>query len=379
MIETPWSWSGSRWWTFDFHAHTPASDCYGNGPNQATLSQLTPRDWLLDYMKAGIDCVAVTDHNSGAWFDQLKDALGRLFEERPEGFRRLVLFPGMEISVHGGVHLLAILGTEKSTADLDVLRGAVGFNGTPGSSDEVTAKSFKEVVEEINRVDGIAIPAHVDGPKGLFENAQGTTLKQALDCGSIFAMEMLYPDRVGPQLYVDGKIRWTEVRGSDSHHPSADSDDVDGKASRFPGSHFTWVKMGKPSLDGLRLALLDGDMSVRRSDGQSGDPNEHAENVLESIEISKAKYMGREDTFAMPLNPWLNAVIGGRGSGKSTLLEFLRIAMRRDSEMPKALEGDLARYAEVYTSRGEEGLQTDETRIVVTYRKDEARYRIQWN
>lgn len=379
MNETPRSWSGSRWWKFDFHAHTPISDCYGQGPNQAALKQLAPRDWLLNYMRAGIDCVAVTDHNSGAWINELKSALGELAEEIPDGFRPLVLFPGMEISVNGGIHLLAILSPEKSTADLDALRGAVGFTGTPGSSDDVTSKSFTEVVEEINKAGGIAIPAHVDGPKGLFENVEGTTLKQALGCGAIFAMEVLNPDQEKPPLFVDSKVRWTEVLGSDAHHPSANSDDADGSDSRYPGSHFTWVKMGTPSLDGLRLALLDGVLSVRRSDGQTDDPNKHASKVLESIEVSKARYMGRADPFTVPLNPWLNAVIGGRGSGKSTLLEFLRIAMRRENEVPDALEGDLARYAGVYASRDEEGLQTGETRFVVTYRKDGARYRIQWS
>jgi hypothetical protein len=35
---------------------------------------LTPETWLLKYMTAEIDCVAVTDHNSGAWIDKLKTA-----------------------------------------------------------------------------------------------------------------------------------------------------------------------------------------------------------------------------------------------------------------------------------------------------------------
>jgi len=31
-----------------------------------TPNELTPEQWLLKYMAAGIDCVAVTDHNSSA-------------------------------------------------------------------------------------------------------------------------------------------------------------------------------------------------------------------------------------------------------------------------------------------------------------------------
>ena len=40
----------------------------------------------------------------------------------------------------------------------------------------------------------------------------------------------------------------------------------------------------------------------------------------------------------MELNPWLNAIIGGRGTGKSTLIEFLRLGLRREDELPDGVE-----------------------------------------
>jgi len=133
--------------------------------------------------------------------------------------------------------------------------------------------------------------------------------------------------------------------------------------------------MGKPCLEGLKLALLDGPLSVRRSDQSNEDPNAHASCVIESIEVSKARYMGREPAFMVPLNPWLNAIIGGRGTGKSTLVEFLRIALRRKSELPEALEDDFRKYM----SRDDKGLLEAQSRFTVIYRKDNTRYRIQWN
>ena len=88
---------GARWWKFDVHTHTPASADYGMGRHLAALRQITPRDWLLGYMRAGLDCVAVTDHNSGEWIDCLQEALQALKYEGHEDFRRLALFPGVEI------------------------------------------------------------------------------------------------------------------------------------------------------------------------------------------------------------------------------------------------------------------------------------------
>ena len=71
-----WQWNGARWWKFDFHSHSPRSEDYGkNSPQQTQLKARQPKEWLLDYKRAGIDCVAVTDHNSGAWVDSLKEAL----------------------------------------------------------------------------------------------------------------------------------------------------------------------------------------------------------------------------------------------------------------------------------------------------------------
>ena len=368
-----WNWNGARWWKFDFHTHTPASNDYGKGQNQTTLRARAPKEWLLDYMRAGVDCVAITDHNSGAWIDRVKTALGELESENPEGFRPLHVFPGVEISVSGGVHLLAILACEGSTSDIDSLLGAVGFpSEQKGSGKAVTRRSFVEVVEAIVETGGIAIPAHVDGFHGLFE-LQGNTLEQALDCNGIFAMELIDPAYQKPQLYADKKLGWTEILGADAHHPSGNAE------QQFPGSHFTWVKMGIPTIEGLRLALLDGALSVRRSDQGTDDPNEHAPLVLDSIKVSQARYMGRSQVFTIGLNPWFNGIIGGRGTGKSTVVEFLRIALRRRAKLPEDLKPEFEQYSQIFSDEKSGGLLTNDTSIKVIYRKDGDRFRIQWN
>lgn len=368
-----WKWNGARWWKVDFHAHTPASEDYGKGPDQATLRLRSPREWLLDFMHAKIDCVAVTDHNSGAWVDQLKHAYEALRLERPEGYRDIHLFPGVEISVNGGIHVLAMFGSSATSSDIDTLLGAVGFTGNKGRSDSVTTKSFSEVVAEVHNANGIVIPAHGDGFSGLLATVEGVTLRQAIECRQVIAIEIVDQSWEKPALYTDLHLDWTEVLGSDSHHPST------GAGGHFPGSHFTWVKMAQPSLEGVRLALLDGVLSVKRSDAQSDDPNGHASLVIEAIEVSQARYMGRSRPFLLELNPWLNSVIGGRGTGKSTIVEFLRAALRREDELPPSLKGDFEKYWSVYANRNDDGLLTRDSQLSVIYRKDGVRYRIRWD
>ena len=369
---TGWQWNGARWWKFDFHTHTPVSDDYGKGANQTALKNRTPKEWLLDYMCAGIDCVAVTDHNSGAWIDQLKSALLEIESEQATDFRPLYLFPGVEISVHGGIHLLAILSPNKSTADIDSLLGAIGFTGARGSSDAVTSRPFVEVVGAIVSAGGVAIPAHVDEVNGLFLQT-GNTLQQILDCEKIFASEQVDANFLKPQSYIDRRLGWTEIIGSDAHHPSGNP------GQNFPGSRFTWVKMGSPSIEGLRLALLDGPLSVLRADQPAGDPNKHAEFALESLEITEARYMGRQQPFTIGLNPWLNAIIGGRGTGKSTLVELLRLVLRRDNELPDDLRPEFDKYSRVYPNREDGGLLTSESTIRAFYRRNGTRFQLQWN
>lgn len=368
-----WDWAGSRWWKFDFHTHTPASEDYGKGPDQEALRTRSPKDWLLDYMRAGIDCIAVTDHNSGAWIDKLKEAQSALDDEKPNGFKPIYLFPGVEISANPGVHVIAILDPSKSTSDVDSLLGAVGFVGTKGKSDHVTSKSVQEVLFEIKALGGIAVPAHVDNVSGLFTISTGPTLIQALDRDLLAAIEVVDPQYQKPQAYHDKKLRLAEVLGSDSHHPNGTSGQF------FPGSHYTWIKMGTPDLGGLQLALLDGSLSVHRSDQVSSDPNKHANLVIEEVIVENAKYMGRSQAFKLRLNPWLNTIIGGRGTGKSTLVEFMRTTLCREAELPVPLSVDFEKYRRVYQDRDDDGLLTEHAKFTITYSKDRTRFRIHWN
>ena len=369
---TKWGWNGARWWKFDFHTHTPASDDYGKGANQAVLKNRTAREWLLDYMKACIDCVAITDHNSGAWIDRLKAEYAQMEKEKPEGFRPIFIFPGVEISANGGIHILAILDTDNGNSDIDTLLGAVGYTRAKGACTSVTTKSVIEVATEIVKMGGIAIPAHVDQGNGLLE-LSGQTLQQILDCEQFFAMELMDAKYAKPAAHGSYKRPWTEVVGSDSHHPKGYP------GQKYPGSRYTWVKMGTPSIEGLRLALLDGPLSVIRSDAITEDPNQHADMAMERIEVKDARYIGRPEAFKVRLNPWMNAIIGGRGTGKSTIVEFLRLMFRREKELPESLQKDFAKYFEVYASRDEDGLLTEDTHLAFVYRKNGARYRVQWS
>ena len=192
-MSQPWPYPGARWWKFDFHTHTPASK--DTGAWQAAIgtpNELTPQKWLLKFMAAEIDCVAVTDHNTGEWIDKLKTAYAEMKREAdagtpPGGFRELHLFPGVEISVQGGFHLLAIFDPFATSQTISDLLAQVNYQGTRGDSDGVTRIGAAQVVERILAAGGLAIPAHVDGDKGLLR-VEPSTRKCMMDANTVKAV-----------------------------------------------------------------------------------------------------------------------------------------------------------------------------------------------
>ena len=374
----PWRYGGARWWKFDFHTHTPASKDYRQSAQHASTVDVTPQDWLLSFMRAGLDCVAVTDHNSGEWIDKLKSSLQGLRQEQHPEYRELHLFPGVEITANGGIHILAIFDTSKCTADIDSLLGAISFQGERGSSDRTADDAPIRVVDSINRAGGIAIPAHVDRPSGAWD-LRGNTLRPLLESDELFAIEIVEHNSAKPALYDELRLSWAEVLGSDSHRISQDS------SGRYPGSHYTWVKMAGPSLEGLRLALLDGEgYSIRRSDlPESFDPAILPKHHIESIEIRDARFMGRGQPTRLALSPWLSALIGGRGTGKSTVIHAIRLAARRERELKNLDKGATSRatferFNRVPSTRVDEGGITNSTMIRWTIMRDGIRYRVRW-
>jgi hypothetical protein len=382
------SYPGARWWKFDFHTHTPASK--DTGAWQAVIGtphELTPRAWLLKYMAAEVDCVAVTDHNTGEWIDKLKEAYAAMKHEAdagspPGGFRELHLFPGVEISVHGGFHLLAIFDPSATSQTISDLLAKVDYDGTRGDSDGVTREGAARVVELVLDADGLAIPAHVDGDKGLLQVDPGTrkclmdtnTVKQVLREVGILALEWTASTSPKPTVVDELKPRLASVVGSDCHGF---------QGTAVPGSRYTWIKMARPSLEGLRLALLDGqEVSVRRSDESIGfAPFKTPEQFIESIEIRDARYMGRgKQPAKLPLNPYFNALIGGRGTGKSTIVHALRLSYRREKELSATSEAGQTfnRFEKVAKSRTDEGGLRADTTITVQVQRDGTPYRLIW-
>ena len=388
-----WPYPGSRWWKFDFHTHTPAS---ADTPWAQRNLALSHEDWLLKYMAAGVDCVAVTDHNSGAWIDGLKAAYGQMKQQAdegapPDGFRELTLFPGVEISVNGGFHLLAVFDPSATARTINDLLAAVRYRGTDGDSDGVTQASSADVVQAVLDADGIPIPAHSDQDKGLLRVNPGTrecaldphTVRQVMDIEGLLAVEWVDAGLPVPACVEKQTDRVAKVLGSDCHSF---------QGSRVPGSRFTWIKMASSelegrclTLEGLRLALLDGNgVSVRRSDEGAFEPFQTPTHFVTGIKIDSARFMGNGASERLGFTPYYNALIGGRGAGKSTVVHAMRMAYRRNEELRRLGEKtepyrQFTSFAEPAKGRDGDGALRDNTEIRIDLVRDGTAHRLHWH
>ncbi len=375
-MSAAWTWPGSRWWRVDLHTHSPASHDFkgGNASKQPDWAA-----WVEAAKQAQLDAAALTDHNTPNGILEIKAAAA--------ASGGLIVFPGVEVTV-GGVHLLCVFDPKSDRDEVTQLLADLGIRATQfGNEDATSNKSVVEAIEIAAAAGAVVVGAHVNGPKGLVQALEGQERIKALRCPDLSAAELVFvppnkqgnpewldPRAVNVQRWLDGSQpdlpRVTQVWSSDSH------------SERELGRHYTWIKMTRPDLDGVRLALLDGEGSVRPS-MDAGDPNDHAGNLIESITVGSAKYIGQPSPLTIGFNPWLNAIIGSRGTGKSTLIDLLRVALRREGELGSSNVTTLRKAfddrMQIPANRAAEGLLCAETNVEVVYRKDGERFVLAWD
>lgn len=311
---------GSRWYKFDFHTHTPASLDYRDSRDTP------PQDWLRALMDKEIDCVAITDHNSGQYVDTLKNTYSQCVNK--DWFRPLTIFPGFELTVSLGasrIHLLAIFDPSISSAELTMILGSCQLNNTLLGDPEncFSTLSITDVAKRIKDANGIIMPAHIEGPKGLLHNITTSTpdLKEHLklfDSAQFINQNHLIDATLNPELKTDCQ-HLAIVKGSDAHTLAQ------------LGASFSWIKMGTPNIDGLKYALRDKNYCIRN---QIQNPNQIPQAYIKSLTIKNMKYCGRRanNIPTFQLHPLFNAIIGGRGTGKSTFIESLRLSLGKSED-----------------------------------------------
>ena len=282
-MESAWKWPGSRWWRVDLHAHSPAShDFKAEGTSAADQA----RRWIESARDAGLDAIAVTDHNSSEFVSALQTVASEVHNAP-------VLFPGLELTANDGSHLLLVVDPVARQESIDDLLSRMEVL-VEERGDTIARTSFS-VEAILDRCDDrtLVIAAHANGSSGILEHTGQQRIAELRD-PRLAAVE-IHPDTEFDESWLDGSKaeigrKISQVWASDSHS----FDDL--------GKRYTWVKMTEPTLEGLRLALSDGSDSlrpVRRVDSE--DPNTHAGMAIEKITVHKTKHIGRVSQTGSPV------------------------------------------------------------------------------
>lgn len=201
----------------------------------------TPERIVEAALAAGLDAIAVTDHNSVDGIEDLRCAAMK---------RGLVVFPGVEVTAKEG-HALAIFDVDASPATLvDFL----DYLGIPveghGDGRSMAADGMEEIFRKTVERGGIAVVAHIERwPSGFLESKEPRQAKAAIH-GSKYlgALEITVPQN--KKQWNDGQVwgyptRRACIQTSDAHSPA--------EVGRRP----VFIEMEQIDLASLKLALAE--------------------------------------------------------------------------------------------------------------------------
>jgi len=300
----------------DLHVHT--------FPDNEATPEPDPGAYVEAALAADVKVLAVTDHNTARF------AAAVVAAAQETG---LLVLPGIEISTHDG-HLLALFAPEAidqlhAFANPENLR----LNAL-SATERRSTRAMPEIVNEVDRRGGLAIPAHIDEDGGIHQKLNPAELVELIASPALAGLE--FRERVAletwftdddedphrraawqarqaiPELRARGLAR---VMSSDAHSSAGVGQDRTVRT-------LTRLRVDDLNFDAVRLALQLNPKARCK-----------AEAVLPATYprvLTAAFRGGFLDGVTIDFSPNLNCFIGGRGSGKSTALLAVRATLGAD-------------------------------------------------
>lgn len=327
---------GLRRVAMDLHVHTPAShDWVGDKPQ--------PAEFVQAATDAGLAAIAITDHQTGEWIDQVKEAAATT---------DLTVFPGVEINNLAGkqgIHLVALFDVDASSKDIDRFLAAIKAVGGVGKDrHRKTAEvGIIEVLNEIRRYKGIAVLAHCQSSKGALGEMRGDVRTQLVQHPVVLAAEATAADFFDEAKKAKHSRVYDLLDGSDPTYrrklavfQSSDNPAKAGHGHSIEGigSRWTYFYVEEPiSLESLRQCFIDREVRIAYPPLSETKPAPEVRVGFPQI-VNVAVTGGFLDGLDLPVHAGLNTLIGSKGSGKSLLIELIRFALDQPPTQPAILE-----------------------------------------
>lgn len=305
--------TGATFVRADLHVHTHADS---DGAPQPELAR-----YITTAIDQEIEVLAITDHNR---VDFVRAALAAA-----EGSSLLVL-PGIEISTHDG-HLLALFAPNQVEM-LEALAAPGSLQlKTLSATEKRSTRSILDLLQEIYKADGLAIPAHIDAANGAGSRLSGAQWNELLCSPALAGLEFSSKEALNT-WFTDSDT--DESRKAAWKARQKDPDLKERGLARLMSSDAhspDHVGRDRASRTLTRLRLDDANFNaVRNAISLNPKARCRAEVVLPATypRIVSADFEGGFlDGVTLEFSGNLNCIIGGRGSGKSTALLAIRAAL----------------------------------------------------
>lgn len=286
-------------------------------------------DFVAACRQKELHAVAITDHHDLAFYRYIKEAADAETDEAgmplPQD-SRLIVFPGMELTLGVPCQALLILDADFPTDLLTQVLQALSISPAPdGDLQHADIKRLEHIktitalYEELDKREFLRgryiVFPHV-GESGNFSIIRRGFVAQYKDMpcvggfvdGSIAKLGQGRSDILAGKNKEYGNKALAIFQTSDAR--SRDFADL--------GTCATWVKWAEPTAEALRQACL------ARHSRIAHEPPKLPSVRITGLEVSNSKFLG---PVTLDFNPQYNALIGGRGTGKSTILEYSRWAL----------------------------------------------------
>ena len=308
---------GLHFQKLDLHIHTPASKCYKHKDH-------TPDQIVQAALNAKLSAIAITDHNAAEWIDRMKEAAKDT---------DLVIFPGVEISMNEGYHLVALFDPSVDRRHVEGFLNAIDI--TPenfGKQDALCKESVYNVVNKIHEREGLAILAHIDTNKGVFfeqvQHKDDGKIRVPINVSKLLNEAEFDAVECTDGRLPDGFDEAHQINRFPAFYQASDNPDPENPIKHScdgVGTLYSWFKLDQIDLEGLRLCFSDPEVRIRVMD----DYKEVGYPKIVSMKVGNQGFL-RNQQF--DFHEGLNSIIGGKGVGKSLVVEFLRFGLCQPSE-----------------------------------------------
>jgi DNA repair ATPase RecN len=300
---------GSRWYKANLHVHA-----LGQNPDE-----------IIDAaMEAELDLVAITDHNTFKYCKAVQETAAKKTDNK------IIVLPGIEITLEEGAHILAIFDTDFDESKQTHFLGKINIPIEGSARTPVRDRTCSQVLTEITDAKGITVVPHpFSDDIGFLDRARKMATRLAwLESGNIGLIQL--PKEKVKYVGYDEEGKWQNrfilASTPPSRIPTTDyclSPISAGEAKTPPdiNNGAVWLKLGSRTVRGLRQVTCEPNTCISYDEPQFSKTS-----YLLGLTVKGGFFNG----LKLGLSSDFSCIFGENHSGKTAIFDFISFALGRD-------------------------------------------------